>query len=362
MTIPVGAHASCSDAAALESRPSLSVVAPCYNEAPNLAELYSRVRNACEQVVGRAYEIVLVDDGSSDGSWEVLRRLAIDQETVTAVKLSRNHGHQLALTAGLTVCRGERVLILDADLQDPPEMLAEMMRLMDDGADVVYGQRGTRAGESVFKLWTAGLFYRVLSSLADVPIPRDTGDFRLMNRHALDVLLSLPEQSRFIRGMVTWIGLRQVPIRYDRDPRYAGDTKYPVTRMLKFAIDAITGFSVKPLRLASYAGAAAAAVGCLLLVYTMHSWLVHDTIRGWTSLMAVVLMMGSVQLLVLGVIGEYLGRLYIEAKRRPLFVIEQLVRRGVAPVPDTRRASGAPVSNLSRHQPTARTIDHPAGG
>lgn len=328
MHLPDAPRAPFAVGAYAESRPTLSVVAPCYNEAQNLPELHRRVQNSCEPLVGSAYELVLVNDGSTDASWEVMRRLAADDGTVAAVNLSRNHGHQLALSAGLSICRGERVLIIDADLQDPPELLPEMMRLMDDGADVVYGTRRERQGEGVFKLWTASAFYRFLGALTEVPIPRDTGDFRLMSRRALDVLLSMPEQDRFIRGMVSWIGLTQVPIRYDRAPRFWGTTKYPLGHMIRFAIDAITGFSVKPLRIASYLGAAAAGLGILLLLYTAHSWLVHDTVRGWTSLMAVVLVMGSVQLLVLGVIGEYLGRLYMEAKRRPLFVIEQVVRRG----------------------------------
>ncbi len=260
-----------------------------------------------------------------DRTWEVLRALSATDPTVVAVKLSRNHGHQLALTAGLTQCRGERVLVIDADLQDPPELLGAMLAMLDAGADVVYGQRRSRAGETRFKTATAAAFYRLLRRLVEIDIPLDAGDFRLMSRRALDVLNAMPEHHRFIRGMVSWIGLRQVPILYDRDARYAGETKYPLRKMIRFALDAITGFSVAPLRLASVLGGVAAALSLLLMIYTLGSWLLGHTTPGWTSLSSIVLLIGSVQLMVLGIIGEYLGRLYIEAKRRPLFVIETVV-------------------------------------
>lgn len=246
------------------------------------------------------------------------------------MKLSRNHGHQLALTAGLTQCRGDRILVIDADLQDPPELLADMLALADRGADVVYGQRRTRKGETRFKTATAAMFYRLLRRLVDIDIPLDAGDFRLMSRRALDVLNNMPEHHRFIRGMVSWIGMRQVPILYDRDARYAGETKYPLRKIIRFAIDAITGFSVAPLRLASFLGVIAAGLSLLLMIYTLGSWLLGSTIAGWTSLTSIVLLIGSVQLIVLGIIGEYLGRLYVEAKRRPLFVIEAIQSQAFA--------------------------------
>ncbi len=301
----------------------LSVVVPCYNEEDSIPEFYRRMTAAAQCAVP-AFEIVFVDDGSSDRTWSILRALAETDAHVTAVKLSRNHGHQLALTAGLTQCRGDRILVIDADLQDPPELLEPMLALLERGADVVYGQRRTRMGETRFKTATAAIFYRLLRRLVDIDIPLDAGDFRLMSRRALDVLNSMPEHHRFIRGMVSWIGMRQVPILYDRDARYAGETKYPLRKMIRFAIDAITGFSVAPLRLASFLGVVAAALSLLLMCYTLGSWLVGSTIAGWTSLTSIVLLIGSVQLIVLGIIGEYLGRLYVEAKRRPLFVIESI--------------------------------------
>lgn len=313
---------------ASEGRPALSVVAPCFNEETGLEELLRRVVAVCNAVAPGSFEVVLVDDGSRDGTWACMQALSTKHDSVVAVRLSRNHGHQLALTAGLTVCRGERILIIDADLQDPPELLPDMMRLMDEGADVVYGQREVRLGENAFKRATAGAFYRILERLTDVPIPRDTGDFRLMSRRALAVLLSMPEQHRFVRGMVSWIGFRQVPLRYVRDPRLAGETKYPLKRMVRFAIDAITSFSMRPLRLAAYAGALCALASILLLGFTIFAWQDDRTVRGWASLMSVVLVLGAMQLIVLGVIGEYLGRLFLEAKKRPLFVVEQILRDG----------------------------------
>jgi polyisoprenyl-phosphate glycosyltransferase len=303
----------------------LSVVIPCYNEEACLEELYGRVARAAEEVSGGAFEIVLVNDGSRDRSWEMMRALAERDPRVLAINLSRNHGHQLALTAGLDLCSGERILIIDADLQDPPELLPDMVAELErQGADVVYAVRRARAGETAFKLATAKLFYRGLSKLAEIEIPRDTGDFRLMSRRALDALLSLPEQARFIRGMVAWVGFRQVPIVYDRAERHAGRTKYPLSKMVRFALDAVTGFSTAPLRFASHFGLWLVAASVLLLIYIAIGFLTGSTIPGWTSLMLVVVVLGAVQMFVLGMIGEYLGRLYIEAKRRPLYIVSDI--------------------------------------
>ncbi len=305
--------------------PALSIVAPCYNEEHSLEALYRRCAAAAEQAVGASFEIVLVNDGSSDRSWEVLRRLAAADERLVAVNLSRNHGHQLALTAGLDLCSGDKILIIDADLQDPPELLGAMLAEMDRRqADVVYGLRRARAGETAFKRSTAKLFYRGLSRLAEIDIPRDTGDFRLMSRRALDALLSLPEQARFIRGMVAWVGFRQVPFVYDRSERHAGKTKYSLGKMVRFALDAVTGFSTAPLRFASHFGMWLVLGSILLLAYIAWGWLSGNVAEGWTSLMLVVVALGAVQMFVLGMIGEYLGRLYIEAKRRPLYIVSEI--------------------------------------
>lgn len=302
----------------------LSIVAPCYNEEEGLAEFLRRCTAAAASVEPD-YEIVLVNDGSRDGTWRVMQEHAARDPHIVAVNLSRNHGHQLALTAGLSVCRGERVLIIDADLQDPPELLGEMMKRMDAGADVVYGQRRKRAGETMFKLATAAAFYRIIERLTDTPIPRDTGDFRLMSRRALDVLMSMPERHRFIRGMVSWIGFKQEALAYDRDARFAGETKYPFRKMLKFAIDAVTAFSIKPLTFAVTLGFGAALVAALLVLYSIIIWISGKTVPGWASITAAVAFFSGAQLIVMGIFGEYLGRLYEQSKGRPLYIIADVV-------------------------------------
>lgn len=308
----------------------VSVVVPCYNEENCLTELHRRVSNVCREAAGDSYEIVLVNDGSTDKTWATMLLLRSADPHLVAVNLSRNHGHELALSAGLSICAGERILIIDADLQDPPELLPQMMVRLDAGCDVVYGQRLERAGETWVKRVTSKIFYRLMRRMVDIEIPLDTGDFRLMNRRVLDVLNSMPEQNRFVRGMISWIGLRQEPLPYRREARYAGETKYPFSKLIRLAIDSITGFSVRPLRVASYLGGIAGALGMLLLVYAFYSWVSGIAVPGWTSLMVIVLILGSVQLFVIGLLGEYLGRLYMESKRRPLFVIDSVVRGDVA--------------------------------
>ena len=308
--------------------PRLSVVTPCYNEEGGIAEFHRRMSSACIATVGESYEIVLVNDGSSNSTWSTILALCTEDPRVRGVNLSRNHGHQLALSAGLSVCTGGRILIIDADLQDPPELLAAMMAKIDDGCDVVYGRRTERLGESWIKRATAKLFYRFLRALSDTEIPLDTGDFRLISRRTLDILLAMPEHHRFIRGMISWIGLRQEPLPYQREPRFSGHTKYSWPKMLRFGVDAITGFSTRPLRVASYLGVLTCVFSLLVFVYVFSGWLRGTVIPGWTSLMAIMLLMGSAQLMVMGILGEYLGRLYMEAKRRPMFVIERIVRQG----------------------------------
>lgn len=306
------------------ARPALSVVTPCYNEELVLPEFLARVGKVLENV-GSTAEIVAVDDGSLDGTWKVLSEAAARDKRIVAVRLMRNHGHQLALTAGLTVCRGARILIVDADLQDPPELLPDMMKLMDEGADVVYGQRRHREGETMFKLATASLFYRLIGKLTDVAIPSDTGDFRLITRRVLDLLLAMPERHRFIRGMVAWIGGKQVPLLYDRKARAAGETKYPLTKMIRFAADAITGFSVVPLMASMAIGWIMAGLSFCLIVYTAFGYLLGRNVPGWTSLMGALGLVGGMQFLMLGIIGAYLGRLYDQSKNRPLFMIRDIV-------------------------------------
>jgi dolichol-phosphate mannosyltransferase len=308
-----------------QARSALSVVVPCYDEEAVIPELYRRVSAVCRTLVGDSYELVLVNDGSRDETWAILQMLAHRDDRVVAVDLSRNHGHQLALSAGLSLARGERILVIDADLQDPPELLPDMMQLMDDGADVVYGQRVGRHGETWFKKLSARMFYRLLLRMTNVPIPQDTGDFRLMNRQVVDALLAMPEYQRFIRGMVAWIGFRQVPLQYHRDKRFAGETKYPFGKMLTFALDAITGFSTVPLRISIYMASFFVGLAGLLIIYVLFSWLYLGVVAGWTSMFLGMLIFSSVQLFSLGIIGEYLGRVYMQAKQRPLFFIREIV-------------------------------------
>jgi dolichol-phosphate mannosyltransferase len=309
-----------------KSFPKLSIVAPCYNEQGGIEEFHRRISAAAKEVVGEDYELIFVNDGSRDATWAVMRKLVALDPRLTLINLSRRHGHQLALTTGLEMCRGNRVLTIDSDLQDPPELLAEMWRLMgDERVDVVYGLRGERFGETRFKRSTAALFYWLLRRVGDADIPGNAGDFRLMTRRVVDVLKSMPEQHRFIRGMISWIGFRQIPLRYDRDPRFAGSSQYPLSRMMILALDALTGFSIAPLRMASYAGFLVGVLGLLMLAYTLGSWATGRVVDGWTSLTTIVLILGSLQLILVGLLGEYVGRMYIELKQRPLFTIDRIV-------------------------------------
>ena len=305
---------------------ALSVVAPCYNEAAGLTELHRRVSAVCRQTVGESYELVLVNDGSSDATLAAMAMLAASDPRIVAINLTRNYGHQVALTAGLEHCRGDRALIIDADLQDPPELLPEMMSLMDAGADVVYGQRRTRSGISWWKKTAMRIYYRLLRRLVDIDIPLDTGDFRLVSRRVLNVLNMMPEQHRFIRGMIGWMGLKQVPLLYDRDPRFAGETGYSFGKLLRLAADGITGFSIVPLRLASYFGLLTGLFGLAMLIYSVGSWLFFRAPVGWASQTTIILVLGSGQLIVLGIAGEYLGRLYIESKRRPVYLTDRIIK------------------------------------
>ena len=308
----------------LMCRPAVSVVAPCFDEEDVLPLFLRRVGGVLDSL-GATSEVVLVDDGSSDRTWEIIEKAAVEDPRVVGVRLMRNHGHQLALTAGMSVCRGERVLIIDADLQDPPELLPDMMALMDEGADVVYGQRRRRVGDGVLKRATAALFYRLIGRMTDVEIPCDTGDFRLITRRVLDLLVAMPEHHRFVRGMVSWIGGKQVPLVYDRDPRAAGESKYPFAKMLRFAADAITSFSMVPLKLSVLLGWVMAAIGFAAAINSIQGALLGHTVPGWSSLMAAIGLLTGTQFLMLGIIGAYLGRLYDQSKGRPLFLIRDMV-------------------------------------
>jgi len=331
--------------------PLISIVVPCFNEAECLATLHARLTAVGRSVASDDYEILLVNDGSRDDSWAMMEALAAEDPHLVAVNLSRNHGHQLALTAGLDLCRGDLILIIDADLQDPPELLGAMLETMRrDGADVVYGLRRSRVGESAFKRATAHGFYRLLASATDVDIPLDTGDFRLMTRRALNVLLAMPEQARFIRGMVAWIGFKQVPLPYDRDERFAGTSKYPIGKMVRFALDALTSFSSAPLKLASHAGLALSFGSLLIVAYILYGWATGRSAPGWTSVMLVVVVLGAVQMFVLGLMGEYIGRLYSQAKQRPLYIVQAVTGGQERPAP-----------RLGQRADAIATSDNPGG-
>lgn len=307
-----------------EHRPFLSVIAPCYNESAGLPEFHRRVKAVCESI-GKTYEIVLVNDGSRDSTWGVMSSLAHQHPEIVAVNLARNFGQEKALAAGLAVCQGDMVLILDADLQDPPELLSTMLELIEDGADVVYGQRRSRAGDSWFKKVTASLFYRFMERVSEIPIPRDTGFFRLLRRRVVDVLLQLPEQSRYLRGLVSWAGYRQVPLIFDREARLIGESHWPLRKMVSLALDAMTGFSTRPLR---WSGWLAASV-MLLTAMTFAGWLTAWAIQGQPNLLlALVWVMGGLsacQLAVLFIMGEYIGRIGEQVRNRPLYVIESVI-------------------------------------
>jgi polyisoprenyl-phosphate glycosyltransferase len=303
----------------------LSIVVPCYNEADVLPAFNRRMIATCEAVAGGDFEIIYVNDGSTDATMNWIVRFNERDSRIVGIDLFRNHGHQLAASAGLQMARGERTLLIDADLQDPPELLAEFWNEMDQGYDVVYGQRSRRVGESWFKRVSAQLFYRGLASISETAIPLDTGDFRLMNRDVVDILNDMPERHRFLRGMVAWIGGRQKVYVYERDRRAAGKTKYTFLKMVSFAVDAVTGFSTMPLRIATYLAFATVLATALLAAYVLYSYLFLDVVAGWTSLGVIVLAVSAIQMFAIGVLGEYLGRLYVQSQGRPTMLVKRRV-------------------------------------
>ena len=301
----------------------ISVVAPVHNEAETVAELHRRIRAVAEL---ETCEIVLVDDGSTDGSWATMLALASTDPRLRLLRLSRNFGHQAALTAGLDAARGDAVVLMDADLQDPPEVIPALLARWREGYDVVYGLRTARDGETRFKRWTAALFYRLLRGMTRVDIPADAGDFRLLSRRAVEALARMPERARFLRGMTSWVGFRQAGVPYRRDARYAGETKYPTRRMIRFAVDAITSFSTTPIRVVTGLGLIVVSFCVGVLAWAIYVKFFTDTaVAGWTSVLIVVLLLGGMQLVGLGVIGQYVSRIFEEAKQRPLYVVEESV-------------------------------------
>jgi glycosyltransferase involved in cell wall biosynthesis len=302
----------------------ISVVVPVFNEEESLHELHRRLSASIPEA--EPYEIVLVDDGSTDGSWSIMRSLAAGDSQLRLVRLSRNFGHQAAITAGLDASRGEAVVVLDADLQDPPELIPELVARWRDGFDVVFAVRAERAGESRLRLLAISTFYRLLRAISGEDIPANVGDFRLMSRRVVDALASMPERARFLRGMTSWVGFRQTGVEYRRDARHAGTSKYPPRKLLRLALDGITSFSTVPVRLVAWLGFALVVFCLAVLSWVLYTRFFTDNApQGWTSLLVVVLLLGGVQLLSLGMIGQYVARIFEEAKQRPLYLVSERV-------------------------------------
>lgn len=319
----------------MTDQPELTVVIPAFNEEDNLRPMFDRLVGALATEV-EGLEIIFVDDGSSDGTWKGISDLAADDGRVRGVRFARNFGHQAAVTAGVDAASGRAVVLIDADLQDPPEIIPEMIEKWREGFEVVYAQRETREGETLFKKATAALFYRVLHRVTDVDIPVDTGDFRLMGPRALQAFRALPERNRFIRGLVSWIGFPQTAVRYRREARHAGETKYPFRKMLRFALDALTSFSFLPIRLATFLGFAVSALSFFYILVVLVLKVVGISWLGYTSLMASILFLGGVQLIMIGVLGEYIARIFDEVKRRPLYLVGDSTDGSVEVVPPDR--------------------------
>lgn len=306
----------------------VSVIIPCYNEEEVIEKTYEEVKNV--MISNRyEYEIVFVNDGSKDRTLDILREISQKDENVVVVSFSRNFGHQPAVSAGIKHCSGDVAIIIDADLQDPPQLIPEMIKIhLEQGANVVYGVRKERKGESFFKKFTAKMFYRLLNILSDVKFPLDTGDFRLIDKKVIEEFKKLKERDKYIRGLISWMGFKQVPIYYDRNPRFAGETKYPLRKMIKFALTGIFYFSDKPLKMVTTLGFLTTIIGLGLILYVIIQKLVNPSqvISGWASTMITIIFLGGIQLITLGVIGKYIGNIFDEVKERPEYIVEEVIK------------------------------------
>lgn len=302
-----------------------SVVVPMYNEELVVSETYKRLKKVMDKI-NEPYEIVFVNDGSRDKTSEIVNEICKKDKNIKLIEFSRNFGHQIAITAGMDYAEGDAIVVIDADLQDPPEVIPEMIKKWKEGYDVVYGKRIKRKGDTFFKKFTAAVFYRLLNKMTDVNIPVDTGDFRLIDRKVCEALKQINERNRYIRGIISWLGFKQIGVEFVRDERFAGETKYPLKKMLKFAFDAITSFSYKPLKLASYVGMLVSCASFIyLIVVFIQKLCIGVPVPGWASIVAISLFFNGIILLMLGIIGEYIGRIYDEAKGRPLYVVKDIV-------------------------------------
>ncbi|HEY5676457.1 MAG TPA: glycosyltransferase family 2 protein [Myxococcales bacterium] len=324
--------------------PVLSLVLPIFNEEAVIPELHARLQKFLP-ALGVATEVVFVDDGSRDRSLELLKKLSAAEPRYRVLSFARNFGHQAAITAGLDQARGEAVVVMDADLQDPPEVVLEMVAKWREGFDVVYGRRRTREGETRLKLLTAKWFYRIFARLIPIEVPLDTGDFRLMSRRIVMVLRELRETHRFIRGLVAWLGFRQTAVLYDRPVRFAGETKFPFAKMLRFAIDGITSFSILPLRFATWLGMFISLCSVAVAIWAVVARFVfHATVPGWTTVIVMVSLLAAVQLIMIGILGEYVGRIYEQVKLRPLYVVSEKINCAEEAADDAAAPVQAPVS------------------
>ena len=305
----------------------ISVIVPMYYEEKVAEECYKRLTACLQKLTDYTYEIIIIDDGSKDKTLEILENIASKDDKVKVISFSRNFGHQAAVTAGLKHVSGDAIIIIDADLQDPPELIPQMIQLWEQGNEIIYAKRKKRKGESPFKLLSAKLFYQILNALSDTEIPKDTGDFRLVDRKVVDVINSLPEHNKFLRGLFSWVGFKQKAYEYERQERYAGKTKYPLKKMLKLASDGIISFSSKPIKLVGALGILSIFISIIILIYALISYIfkLNDLSAGWTSIMVAITFFAGVQLLSLWVISEYIGRIYDEAKGRPQYIVDKKI-------------------------------------
>ncbi len=305
----------------------ISVVVPMYYEEDVVDECYKRLTNVLKTLENYEYEIIFVNDGSKDKTLFLLEQIAKKDENIKILSFSRNFGHQVAVTAGLKEVTGDAVIIIDADLQDPPETICDMIKLWEQGYEVIYGKRKIRKGESAFKLLTAKMFYKTLNILSDVEIPKDTGDFRLVDRKVVDTINQMPEHNKFLRGLFSWVGYKQTAFEYERKERFAGKTKYPLRKMLKLASDGIIGFSTKPLKMVGFIGILSIIISIAILIYALISYAfnLNNLSAGWTSIMVTVTFFAGVQLLSIWVMSEYIGRIYDESKNRPQYIIDKKI-------------------------------------
>ena len=305
----------------------VSTVIPMYYEEEVANECYIRIKKALEELQGYEHEIVFINDGSKDKTLEILEEIARKDNNVKVISFSRNFGHQAAVTAGLKFVTGDCVVIIDSDMQDPPELIGQMVSLWEDGNDVIYAKRKKRNGESAFKLFTAKMFYKLLNGLSDVDIPKDTGDFRLADKKVIDVINSLPEHNKFLRGLFSWVGFRQVPFEYERNERLAGKTKYPLKKMVKLALDGVLSFSTKPLKIIGGLGLLSLVLSVIIIIYSLLSYIFNwnNLAPGWTSIMVTITFFTGMQLLSVWMMSEYIARIYDETKNRPQFIIDKKI-------------------------------------